>query len=367
VSDNRGISSLGLCHPLYDVKKFIGSFKNASIIRFGWLDNFFNPQNSKHAIQVMKLNRSKFCRVHIINGPGMNNGRPQSHEITRGMDHAECVSAIKRKDAKFLQAFRKRVLHVADVVRWAPAGTLELAVSPWLEHQPIPQEVFETLAGIIREILPQAAIVDNPVTGGFVPGGYLREFHGVNAPRGVDIADLDGIDWEAADLKAYAKRHETAKCCYIWGFRDNGLTAKSSWAPPQKRKDFPRKREQRVYRLWTSPHTFRSTSPLNPIDTKGKRILDPYDGAKSGFVWKLGEDKDFATCLLPRDAEATKLWIEKDGKRIADARFRSRYTHDNSQRQIWDFRTHPADLPNNVVLTDGRKGWVLEFPAFRID
>lgn len=367
MSDNRGISCLGLCHPKYPMNELMRAFSTASVIRFGWLDHFFNSKNSNNAIRLMALNRPKFCRVHIINGPGMNNGRTQSHEITYKLSHDACVKLIQKQDKRFLQAFRQRVQVVARVVSNAPAGTLELAVSPWLEHRPMPAQVFKTLAAIIAEELPQAAIVDNPVSGGFLPG-YLREFHGPQAPKGIDIADLDGIDWEATDVRAFGERFHNARCCYIWGERDNGQTHKTPWKPPQQRIEWPRAREMQVYRELVRPNAFAICSPVNPIDTKGLTIQPAKDGAKQGFTWKLGDAKNYAVCLLPGRVDADKVVIVKDGQVIDRARFRARYAEDGSNRQIWDFTKHTSEYPHNSVLVaDGRRGWVLELPAFRID
>lgn len=367
MSDNRGISCLGLCHPKYPVDALINSFSQASVIRFGWLDNFFNPKDSKNAIKVVSFPREKFARVHIINGPGMNNGRTQPHEITYKMSHDDCVKAIKRRDKKFLEKFRARCAHVADVAAHEPTGILQLAVSPWLEHKPMPVQVFKTLAAIVTEMIPQAAIVDNPVSGGFFPG-FLREYHGNKAPKNVDIADLDGIDFETVDLQEYAARHQNAKVCYVWGFNDNGLDGKSAWKPPHLRTEWPGSRELKVYQEFVKPSALTIQSPLNSADTKGLKIMQSEDGDKRGFLWKLGDGKGHAVALLPPTISASKVVIKKDGHIVDTGRFRGKYTEDGSNRQIFDFSRHTSDYRHNSVLVaDGRFGWVLDLPAFRID
>lgn len=364
---NRGHSALGLCHPGFKFDMLVKSFKDSSVIRCGWLDHFFNSKNSNNAIKLIKLARQKFIRVHIINGPGLNNNRVQPHEITHGYTHKSLVSAIQKNDKRFLDKFRARCKVIGNICAKAPPGTLDLAISPWLEHQPIPAPVFKTLAAIVKEEIPQAAIVDNPVNGGFVPG-FLREFHGDQAPRDIDIADLDGIDAEACDVRAFAERHKTAKACFYWTLRDNGFKPKESWLPPERRKSWIGVREMKLARYFIDPMALTAKSPVNPVDIRGLKLANPNDGWKKAFVWKCGEEKAYATALLPAITNFKTVVIKKDGAVIDIGRFRGRYTEDWSNRPIWDFRKHPADLPDNCVLVaDNLVGWVLSKPGFRID
>lgn len=366
MSDNRGRSPLLLSHPKFPVKGLIKTYQSATVIRGGNLDLFGNPKSEGNVIKIMRLPKRKIWRTHIINGPGLNNGRPQPHEITRGFDHDSLVRAIQRGDARFLDAFRRRCKVVAKVFAEAPAGTLEPLVSPWLEHRPIPEEVFRTLARIISEEIPAAEIVDNPVEGGFIRG-FLRERHN-DVREKVDIVDLDGVDWEDLDLRSLAERHSSAKMVLIWGWGENGLDPKADWQVPQRRTAWTAKRELKMFRYFVRPDALDVRSPLNPKDLQGLRRRATPDGWKRDFVWKLGDGKDYATALFPtRFSRFKKVVIVKDGRVIDRGRYRGLYMSDGSRRQIWDFRRHIVEYPDNCVIRADRDAWVLEKPAFRID
>lgn len=248
----RGISSLGLCHPRYEVERLIRCFSNADYIVFGWLDKFFNARGSRNAIQVMSQPKRKVVRVHIINGPGLNNRRVQPHEITYGYTHATLVRAIKRGDEAFLRKFRRRCRHIREVCSYAPAGTLNhLSVSPWLEHGRISAQVFDILAEIVREELGGVdgfvGTVGNPVKGRVV-GGSFSERHGDRLEA--DIIDLDGIDYRAANMSRFKELARRADIAYIWSWSDNGLTLGGKWKKPEERRDFSHQGRWEAYQKW---------------------------------------------------------------------------------------------------------------------
>lgn len=368
MSDNRGRSTLGLCHPRYNLNRCIESFKGASVIRFGWLDLFFGqPAN---ATTMMRLERPKFCRIHIINGPGMNNGRTQPHEIT----YKETTQSVQRKvldgNQAFLKAFESRCLVVRQVCNAAPPGTLELAVSPWLEHQNLDKRAFDRLAAICNRVFPEAAIVDNPV--GNVPlfQGYIHEKHGImDNPNHIDIVDLDGVDFEQIDLLAFGKKYQNCKVCYMWGLGENGVAKDEPWKPPQKRVNWSGGREALVYKDFMQPGALVEQSPLNPLDLKGVRVRhNPSDGWKRQFTWKLGEGKNHATVLFPREMRRFKnVQVFKNGQRVDVGRYRGIYSHDGSGRMIYDFSKHTSFFADNSVLVADGHGWVLNKAVFRID
>lgn len=245
---NRGISCLGLCHPKYPVDKLIQAFEDAPVIIFGWLDHYFNSEGAKNAIKILSLPKEKFCRVHIINGPGLNNRRVQAHEITRGFTNASLELAIRRKDKGFLRKFKGRLDNLEAILKRAHPAQMELAISPWLEHIPLKQGTFKILADIVAERFPQAHIVDSPVSGE-ASAKYLREKHGDKSdPKKIDIVDLDGLDYNLTYLPGYAEKYEAAKACFVWGLGENGNKGSSGWVPPDKRKGFSNDEDFKVYK-----------------------------------------------------------------------------------------------------------------------
>lgn len=368
--NNRGVSCLGVCHPLYNVNGLIASFKHADVIRFGWLDHFFNANSSAKAGKLMRLKKKKFCRIHVINGPGLNNKRTQPHEITyKETTQSVCEKLIK-KDKQFTNKYIQRLQALRKICNLAPPGTLELAISPWLEHAPIPRKAWDILVDLTVEVFPEAFMVDNPVSGTFFSGNLLTEKHGLDAPSSVDIADLDGIHWEACDLLNFAHKHVSAKVCYIWGFGENGTTKEGPWLPPQKRKAFTTKREFDTYQYFVRPDALVEHGDVNPIDLAGiSKRFNPRDGGKKGFLWKLGDRRNYAICLLPREFGRPKtVIVKKDGKIFDKGKVRGLYTEDGSNRAIIDFTKHTSQFPDfSVVVVDGKFAWVLDKPQFRID
>lgn len=241
---NRGVSLLGLNHPRMDFVRAMQCFRGAPVINTGWLDNFFGASN-RNAERLMLLPRHKRIRVHIMNGPGLNNRRVQPHEITAGETTESVTRKIERGNPQFLAKFAARCKVIAEIFARADSGLTEFYVSPWLERGATTRKAFNVLADIVAREIPQAAIVDNPVRGGFFPG-FLREFHGIKAPKDVDIADLDGIDAAEVDLGAFQERHATAKMCLWWSTRCNGLVGGTPWRPPEKRTEFLRPIDVRV-------------------------------------------------------------------------------------------------------------------------
>lgn len=370
MSDNRGISPLGLCHPKYPVKEFLRCFDGATVIRSGWLDNFFNASNSNNARLLCSQPKQKLIRVHIINGPGMNNGRTQPHEIS----YKETTQSLSRKilagDRSFFQKFDRRVQAINTITSVAPAGTLELLISPWLEHQQIEKRVFDILAARVLAIIPSCRIVDNPLRGSAFQG-YVAETHDKNAnPANWDIFDWDGTDVEATDSRSVCVRFDNLKMVLGWDVRENGLDGKESWKKPQDRVSWPQKRIFTFYRYMVRPDALVVQSPVNSIDTNGKRLNDPTDGWKRDFVYKIGDGRNFGVCLLPRSFNGKpikSMTIQKDGRVVDRGKKRGNYTEDGTNRQIFDFKYHPSRLPDNCVVVADRNAWVLEKPQFRVD
>lgn len=372
MTDNRGRSFLGLCHPKFDMAGLLKSFETATEIRGGWLDHFFNPKDSKNAVTLLRQEKRKFIRVHIVNGPGMNNGRTCPHEITYRETTQSVCTKVRAGDKAFIQKFQRRLAVLRGIVDQALPGTLELAVSPWLEHMPIPEDVFKKLATQCSAVFPEARIVDNPrdPSTPFIPGPWLHERHGdVPNPKNLDIVDLDGTDFEFADIPAFMRRYRNCRAVLLWGLGENGNWAQEAWLPPEKRTGWTSARELPVYRYFNRPDADEVTSELAIADLRGvKQRHNPQDGYKNDFVWKLGEWKKTAVIVFPRRFRGhfRKIEIVKNGKVIDRPRFRA-VLNDGTGRLIYDTGKHPVSFPDNCVLKADGNGWALAKPQFRID
>lgn len=371
MSDNRGRSALGLCHPKFDLEGLLKTFENATEVRCGWLDLFFNT-DSKKAAALMRLEKPKFIRVHIINGPGMNNGRTCSHEITYRETTASVCAKVKKNDPTFMRKFEKRLQVVRGIVDQAPAGTLELAISPWLEHLPIGEDVFRKLASKVAQYFPEAKIVDNPrdPSTPFIPGPWYHERHGdVPDPKHLDIVDLDGTDFEFADVPAFMRRFKDCRAAYLWGLGENGNWAAETWQHPAQRTGWTSSRELPMYRDFVRPDADTITSEVAEADRRGVRKWHKAaDGWKRDFVWKLAEWRRTAVIVFPRvfRSRFKNIELRKDGKVVDRPRFRA-ILNDGTGRLIYDCAFSPARYPDNTVLVADGHGWILSQPQYRID
>lgn len=381
MSDNRGRSSLGLCHPKYEINGLIDSFADASIARFSYLHRFFNAKDFSNFVKLVRgVKKPKSISIKIINGPGVNNGRTQPHEITYKETNRSIVNKIRTNDRNFIGKFEsevKTIRGLVDIAKQSPGGVRELFISPWLEYQDVPTDAFKTLADIVRRYFSEAQIVSNPRDNKSFHKGFLREAHGDRPDPSVDLVDLDGRDWEGLDNKgpvdmiAFANRYANCRRVDGWGLCENGNSKdQDGWLPPQKRTAFPKTRDHKFYRYWMRPDAIVVNSPLNSNDTKGKKVQDSTDGPKQGFVWKLGEGKGYGVCLLPSFVKSFKsAKIVKNGKTLDVGKSRGFYSHDpaHARRLIVDFKRHPSELPDNSVLVVDGNCWILEKPQFRID
>jgi hypothetical protein len=366
---NRGISPLGLCHERYPVGRLIKAFERAPVIRFGWIDHTFNPHDSANALRILRLPQPKLVRIHIINGPGLNNNRVQPYEIAFGETSQSLSTKIIQQNEKFLLKFRRRLETLRALLERA-SGETQLLVSPWLEAKQADPRAIRILGDEILKVLPQAQLVSNPLDGRYIPG-WLKEAHSNTPdPQGIDIVDLDGTDWERVDLRKYANRFQSLKACFIWGLGENGfdnIEDGTPWKPPLKRTDFSKERSFTQYNYFIRDDALKVRSELNKLDILGLKLQDATDG-RQGFVWKLGDDKNYAVCLFPKECQRfDRVAIRKGGRVLDFGKLRGRYTEDGSNRLIYDFTVHPARLPDNSVLQADRMGWVLEKPQFRID
>lgn len=377
--NNRGVSSLGLCHPKYPVGQLLQTFPADHMV-FRWLDHAFNPKNSKNAVLLLKQPKMKKVSVHIINGPGLNNRRVQPHEITYGYTNEKLVRELQSSSERFIKKFRARLVALRAIIdKKHPDYPIDLAISPWLERTPLAnRKVMERLWSETIRIFPEAHMIDNPVQGNFIKTPnwrFLKEKHGANPGPGIDIYDLDGEDWEGVDMAAYGKRGVGAWACFIWGYKDNLIkTVKDAagktvpvFQPFEKRTNAPTQRELKEYRYWMDDSALTPVAP-NPADTAGYVVQPVPDGSKTGFLWKLGEGKNHAVILLPKNMVTNRpdvIAINHNQKRIDTGEFRGFYHGDG--RPIYHLSRHIVDYPKGCVVIAHMRCFPLQLPGLRID
>jgi len=237
--NNRGSSDLGLCSKHYRYEDFISTFRHASVIRTGWLDNTFNAHGCPNAEKLLLEPRPLDLRVHIINGPGLRNGRLEAHEIHAGSTIKTLSKRIERGDTKFLNKFRTRLRKLKELVDRRPEN-LTLLISTCLECDFAKPQRRKLLREASR-FFPARTLVDNPLSDSCL-SGFLCEKHGISG-RG-DILDLDGDIVSTQDAANWARSHKRNRATYLWKECKNGFLPGESWKPPTKRTHFCTEKNQ---------------------------------------------------------------------------------------------------------------------------
>lgn len=371
--DNRGVSNLGMCSRNFKFDTIRQQFRNATTIRTKYLDNTFNPAGCSNLLLTLRENKPKDITTVILNSPGLRNGRLEKHEIHYGYSVSSLNKAIKNKNSQFLKKFRKR-LDINRRMIEPLSGGLKHRVNPCLECDLDPQ-ARQILIDEVKKVFPSAQIIDNPYKQPCL-SGYVCEKHGSTAnPSRPKILDLDGEDYDTIRPHPWASRHLDAEAVFAWKFCNNGLDRKKPWIPPTKRVDFCGVRDNKDFSYFVQADALRyEPQPVNNENGCKKRAnwgpyINPSDGEKTGFTWKLGDGKRYAIALFPRSYSSRfkRVELRKGGNVIDSARYRGKYTHDGSNRMIYDFTKHPADLPNTVDVWADGICWQLAKPQFRQD
>jgi len=207
-----GISYLGLCHPQFKCSGVLKSFEGKPIVT-GWLENTFG-ESCACGEKLLKQKKRKVIRVHLSNSPCLRNRRCGKHEVFAGETVNSASRKIIRKDPKLIgkyvavaQRFKARLEQ--------SRGGLACYVSPCLECD-LSNRARRVLFRITRDILPGCVLVDS-VHKHTCLQGFTCEQHG-DKPRFTNacIADLDGIDGKAVDLRDYRKRTISCDMRLYW-------------------------------------------------------------------------------------------------------------------------------------------------------
>lgn len=372
--DNRGVSSLGFCHSKYNYDKFMSQFDGATVIRAKLLDNTFNPSGCPNLERLMLEPKPLDLEIHVYNNNCKKHARCERHEIWNAYSLAQLNQKIPANDQDVINQFRHRLLLLKTLLDKRGNRPMRLHMSPCLECQ-LGKPAREVLLKKIKETIPKAIPVDNPLTDSCLPG-YPCEKHNFNAAVGSQIVDLDGTDYDGGDQRKFGSDHINADLVYGWKTCNNGLKPKEAWRVPTSRSNFCSDRDTKDMSYWVRPDSLNVKSPLNPVDKNGCTTTHPAFDKDKNFVWKLGEDRNFAVVLFPKKFQKKWSSIEarKNGQVFDTGKCRNigaaadcYYKEDGSHRLVYDMKKHTVDYPDNVVLKAGGECWVLEKPQFRID
>lgn len=212
VQAEPGVSFLGLCHPEFSCRGVLETFRGRPIVT-GWLENSFG-ESCECGERILRQRKEKVLRVHIANSPCLRNRRCGKHEIFAGETVASADRKVRRRNPRLLKKYSDTVERLAARVAQARGG-LTLYVSPCLECD-LSASARRVLFRITQDVLPNAILVDSVYNHACLLG-KVCEKHG-DKPGLIRpcIADLDGIDGKAVDLKAYRRATMACDIRYYW-------------------------------------------------------------------------------------------------------------------------------------------------------
>lgn len=107
------------------------------------------------------------------------------------------------------------------------------------------------------------------------------------------------------------------------------------------------------------------------IPKECRRLENPNDGAKRGFLWKQSLDYPGAVVLLPtKYSKFIGLSIINSRSKTLDTlRYYYPYTEDGSSRPVWRANKKAKDFPKNIYVrgVKGKVCWKIKDPSQRVD
>lgn len=207
-----GASFLGLCNPSFPCGRIIQTFKSRPIVT-GWLEGSFG-ESCKCGDRILRQNKPKTIRVHLLNGPCMRNKRCGKHEYFYGLTPHRASRRLRRRDPELIQRYTDIVLRFKQRLEQSRGG-LTCYVSPCLECD-LSNPARRVLFRITSDLLPDCVLVDNPHSYRCLQGKTCEQ-HGktitISKPC---IADLDGIDGNEVDFAAYRRSNVRCDMVLYW-------------------------------------------------------------------------------------------------------------------------------------------------------
>lgn len=208
-----GLSYLAMCQKDWPCSLSLSAYKNASVIRTGWLEHTFGEE-CPCVDRLLADKRPKEVRIHLANGPCLRNKRCGKYEIFHGYSVASANRAIKRKDDRLLNRFRRVAERAASRLAQGRAP-LTCYVSPVLESD-FDEQARSVLHSLTATYFPSCRIVDNPLRGRCIKG-TICERHGPNPGLARPcIADLDGSVANRDGTYEFLKRTKHCRMSLVW-------------------------------------------------------------------------------------------------------------------------------------------------------
>lgn len=228
-----GQDYLALQHQRFDVRS--ASQVLAPGTPVGVLDKTFG-EGADHLKFILDSVRPKFVRVHIFNTTCVRNQNCGRYEIVYGYTKKSLDEAIRRRDRRLLEAFRKRVAIYKALA--GGASETRFIISPALEHD-LSKEAWRILADNVLAVWPDVQL-DNSPDGGIdverYKGAWI-ERHGTSPQAGADIVSTDGAEVTDTNIRALKTRTKLSKIVFAWSRGFNCRSNSPTFVDPRARKD----------------------------------------------------------------------------------------------------------------------------------
>jgi hypothetical protein len=370
--ENLGLSMLGLCHKLWPCQESLQAFKGLPRIQTGWLMQTF-ADDCRCGRKLLSDPRPKVVRIHIANGPCLRNRRCGQYEIFAGETVASADRKVRKKDERLLSRF-KVVLAKTKALLQNAQGELKCYVSPCLECD-LSDRARQVLFGLASEYLPGCRQVDSVFSQRCLPG-KVCEKHGekpsLNAPC---IADLDGVDYQKADVIGFAERFKHCEMAHLWALKLNLIDPHgTSFIDPRKRTTIPNRNYFEAMARYIRPGgvTPPTLEPLNPLDRQGCKVMMAAHDGPGGFVFKQSDTYPGVVTLLPRTecqgGCPKELKLVRDQRPLSFFLYHADFKGDG--RPIYRTgvpQTHFLQVTNAVLKSDKGACRILPRPGFRVD
>lgn len=399
---NIGRATFNITSPKFDCKSFRKSVRRFKELHLAFVYNTFG-NDTRCLAKLMKDKRLKTLEVHLINEPGQRNGRSGSYEFLYNMGVSEYNHLWRSNNSKLIKRFKNYVVSLQDLFSRNLSPSTQCLISPGLESN-VDDVAAKNMIVSTRSAFPNCRVVWNPLKwSGQMNGADLIEQHGTvpkfkkNTPC---ITNLDGADIDfperpsdhvklkleylvaGAGLQQYIEQYANmCEVVFLWTVEDNCGGSGQSWMDPRKRSCRPKvnvnpliakeilyaNKYAKVY-----PDTFIWTEKDNIALEGCDTFMNPYDGAKVGFILKDSHVSGYGSViLLPARVDANKVFIQHRDRIIDTFSYTGNYWIDKTDRPIWRSNRNPDGYPFYTVVkavTDSKTFcWKLDNARIRVD
>ena len=339
--------------------------------------------------KLVSIPNLKVFELHLVNEVCMRNkncGEYEPFYAAYGqIDPKNYDARIKRKDKDLLAKYRSILAKYYPVYEKTISSGKSFVASIGLESN-ISIQSAQILIEEVRKYYPKAQISWNPIDKNQRRiSGTLHEQHVRKRLDAPCIYNNDGdhfyskkfgwsdrvIDDAASTLAQYRHCHAA-----IWGLPDN-CRDEGSFVDPRKRKNCATRKDldaevqivNKSRSIGSCPWDWKANTEDKKVC---KKVLNPYDGDKRGFLLKQSYDYPGAVAILPTsmsNAQELEVWsTQKVWRKVKRS---GTYTEEGGYKggAIFRFAERTFQFPCGVMIREPKSGTCFEVinPRVRVD